>query len=245
MGRKLMRVPMTFDWPKGEVWHGYLTPEELFPPACTACDYNGNGPCGYSPEANAVAEAFYNFGGNPKFAWRDKLGQAEVDNLVAEHRLGETVEDDSERGWHWIYPPRTAAEINAKNRPGALGFGHDAINRMILVKFRCEQLGIPVNCPVCDGHGDTGIPEQREAYENYEGPEPPEGEGYQLWETTSEGSPQTPVFATMEELCDYAAKHCTVFADSKVSAEEWREMLDEDFVRVEMVSDAGERIVLI
>lgn len=33
--------------------------------------------------------------------------------------------------------------------------------------------------------------------------EPPVGEGYQLWETTSEGSPISPVFTTLEELCDW------------------------------------------
>lgn len=33
--------------------------------------------------------------------------------------------------------------------------------------------------------------------------EPKPGEGYQLWETVSEGSPISPVFATPEELADW------------------------------------------
>ena len=32
---------------------------------------------------------------------------------------------------------------------------------------------------------------------------PPKGTGYQLWETVSEGSPISPVFATPEELADW------------------------------------------
>lgn len=43
----------------------------------------------------------------------------------------------------------------------------------------------------------------RAAYEAWERTEPPTGEGWQMWETVTEGSPQTPVFATAEGLVDY------------------------------------------
>ena len=33
--------------------------------------------------------------------------------------------------------------------------------------------------------------------------EPPKGEGYQLWNTTSEGSPISPVFETLDKLCEW------------------------------------------
>jgi hypothetical protein len=33
--------------------------------------------------------------------------------------------------------------------------------------------------------------------------EPPKGDGWQVWETVSEGSPVTPVFATADELIEY------------------------------------------
>lgn len=58
--------------------------------------------------------------------------------------------------------------------------------------------------------------------------EPPEGDGYQLWETTSEGSPQSPVFKTIDELCTYAAANCTIFGHIKISAMEWRQKLARD-----------------
>lgn len=59
---------------------------------------------------------------------------------------------------------------------------------------------------------------------------PPVGEGYQLWETTSEGSPVSPVFQTMDELCEWCEKYATVFGSYKASKEEWKEMLEKDFV---------------
>jgi hypothetical protein len=81
--------------------------------------------------------------------------------------------------------------------------------------------------------------------ETWEGTEPPEGEGYQLWETTTEGSPQSPVFATLDELCTYAAERCTTFASNKTSAAEWRRMLDDGFVCHEMVAGDGTRVMFI
>lgn len=237
MGRELRRVPLDFDWPIGEVWSGYLMPDEMSLPKCTDCDGEG-----YGPEARAVAHTFYahQIGGYQAeaLAWCDKLGQAEVDHLIEKGRL--SVWRDGERHSE----PRTAEEINAINRRPKGIDGHDAINRMYLISFRCEQLGIPEKCPICNGHGDIGADKQRNAYENWEGTDPPEGEGYQLWNTTTEGHPMTPVFATFDELCEYTAEHCTTFADNRASAEGWRHMLDGGIVGVEMADRDGNRIVL-
>lgn len=59
---------------------------------------------------------------------------------------------------------------------------------------------------------------------------PPEGEGYQLWETTSEGSPSSPVFKTLDELCEWCEENATTFAHFKATKEEWKSMLGSDFV---------------
>lgn len=59
---------------------------------------------------------------------------------------------------------------------------------------------------------------------------PPIGDGYQLWETTSEGSPVSPVFETLDELCEWCESNATTFADFKTTKEEWRKMLSEDCV---------------
>ena len=55
--------------------------------------------------------------------------------------------------------------------------------------------------------------------------EPPVGEGYQLWETTTEGSPVSPVFETLEELCIWCEVNATVYGDEKASKEQWMELL--------------------
>lgn len=51
--------------------------------------------------------------------------------------------------------------------------------------------------------------------------DPPKGVGYQLWETTSEGSPISPVFKTIEELAKYCETECTIFGSDKLSYESW------------------------
>lgn len=50
------------------------------------------------------------------------------------------------------------------------------------------------------------------------------GDGYQLWETCTEGSPISPVFATMEELAGWCAVNATIYADDKVPGEIWLQM---------------------
>ena len=60
--------------------------------------------------------------------------------------------------------------------------------------------------------------------------EVPNGEGYQLWETTSEGSPISPVFETLDELCEWCEDNATTFAHSKANKEKWKQMLSENFV---------------
>jgi hypothetical protein len=59
---------------------------------------------------------------------------------------------------------------------------------------------------------------------------PPKGDGYQLWETTSAGSPVSPVFETLDELCEWCETYATTFADFTATKEEWEQMLRDDFV---------------
>lgn len=215
MGREVRRVPLSFDWPLNEVWKGFLMPDELSLPPCPDCVYDQRQglfaqafgltpqPTGYSPEAFAISNTFYahQIGSGPQaamLAWHDKIGQAEVDNLIAEGRL---------RTWNretrtWESLPRTAAEVNEENRRPGLN-GHDAINRHILVEFRCKVLGIESRCKTCDGNGEVADDELRAAHEAWERTDPPTGEGWQLWETVSEGSPISPVFDSAEGLIQW------------------------------------------
>lgn len=72
-------------------------------------------------------------------------------------------------------------------------------------------------CP--DGNKDYD-----EWWEN-ERQDPPRGDGWQLWETTTEGSPISPVFTNCENLARYAEKHCTVWGDQKATYREWGDTL--------------------
>lgn len=231
MSRVLRRVPLDFDWPYDQTWEGYVFPEELNLPNCHACDGTG-----FAPEALKIERTFYpHMIAGPRaeeLAWHDKLTQGEVDFLVSKDRLWDFWRHVGPDGWEDNDPPTppTAEEINAAqhNRRGFMG--HDAINRMYLVEFRCQRLGVEYLCPFCDGHGDVGTPEQRAAADAWEPTDPPEGEGYQLWQDVSEGSPVSPVFETLDALCEYAAVNCTTFAWHRASAAEWKEMLDDGFV---------------
>jgi hypothetical protein len=218
--RTVKRVPLDFEWPLNKVWAGYLLPDTLRLPTCADCGGSGEG-----PEARAISGTFYpHMIGGPNadaLAWHDKLGQDEVDNLQANGRLR------TWRGGEWVSEPRTAAEVNEANRRVGIG-SHDAVNRWILTRFRCERLGIRLECPRCEGHGDVGTPEQRDAVERWGPTEPPEGEGWQLWETTSEGSPVSPVFATAEALADWCEPNATLFAGARSTRDEWLVMIRGD-----------------
>lgn len=67
-------------------------------------------------------------------------------------------------------------------------------------------------------------------WESYFNFGPPVGDGYQLWETTSEGSPISPVFDTAEKLAEWCEENATVFADIKATKEKWMEMIKEDMI---------------
>ena len=64
----------------------------------------------------------------------------------------------------------------------------------------------------------------------HEAVDPPTGPGFQLWETTSEGSPISPVFGSLDALCAWAETHATTFASVRTSASEWKRMLVEGSV---------------
>ena len=56
--------------------------------------------------------------------------------------------------------------------------------------------------------------------------DPPAGEGWQMWETVSEGSPMSPVFATPEELAQWLADTgASALADRTATYDQWLKMI--------------------
>jgi len=201
-------------------------------------EYHGSGEYAVMREATRL----YNYWKNQ---WSHNLIQADVDALVAANRLWdftrvplteeqrETVRQKVASGGNsWLpedngYTP-TAEEVNAWS---LVGMGHDSLNQWVCVEARCKREGVELECRRCGGTGGLWPSEEaKRLYDEWEEAEPPTGDGYQLWETTSEGSPQSPVFATLDELCRWCAENATTFASFKATAEQWRKMLDDGHV---------------
>lgn len=204
MGHRVVkRVPMDFDAPLNQTWPGYLSP-----------DYR---PCPSDDCDN---------GSKLAAAWVEKLAHLLL-------MLGDAPED-SGRGLHpWLAalplrpdkrPLPNVREITGglAGRPHRQPFGHDAIDGWNATKAILKAAGLPEDwgiCPVCKGH--CMHPDDIAPSEAWKPTEPPEGEGWQLWETTSEGSPVSPVFKSAEALAEWCAGNATPFADLRWTAAEW------------------------
>lgn len=209
MGREIKRVALDFDYPINKmIWKGYHNPYRGL--ECAVCEGTGQ-----SPEVRRLTDDWYGFE-RPEERWCYKLTQDEVQALVDAGRLmdftrvprNEKQRADVEKkiaagGNSWLpydngYVP-TAEEVNEWAKTG---FGHDSINRWICVETRLKRMGITeTECSVCQGCGVLWPDDKyRELSENFQPVEPPEGPGYQLWSTTTEGTPMSPVFEAPEEL---------------------------------------------
>jgi len=148
--------------------------------------------------------------------WDNKLEAGEVEALMEHGRLSDLTyplwyrkdgdqwlvldERDRDKGWVPCDPPTmpTPEQVNYWSQHS---FGHDAINRWICIEARATRLGVWGQCEVCDGTGEHwSSPEAKEQYDTWEKIEPPAGEGWQVWETVSEGSPVSPVFDSPDAL---------------------------------------------
>ena len=89
-------------------------------------------------------------------------------------------------------------------------------------------------CPTCEGNATVEkYPGQLAEAEAWEPTVPPTGEGWQMWETTSDGSPLSPVFATPEELAEWCVDGATVFGCHRAGRDEWlRIITGEDFAHL-------------
>jgi hypothetical protein len=209
MGREIKRVALDFDWPLDEIWHGYLNPHYAESRECPFCKGSKQ-----NPATKQISDDWYDFE-NTGRKWRHNITQDEVDALIASRRLWDFTREDP------TYRP-TAAEVNAWSVRA--GFGHDSINQWICVETRAKRLGVYGPCTAgCDEDGRMwSSPEAKVAYEAWENFEPPAGEGYQFWENTTEGSPQSPVFDTAEKLARWLTDTgASTFGRETTTYEKW------------------------
>lgn len=258
MGRELKRVPMDFNWELNKIWKGFINPFEY--KRCKKCD--GLGYSKEYEELKDIWYGWHNpsykpnpYNSNARYnanAWNHNLEQEDVNALVEAGRLFDFTRvplNDEQREIIknskscWLpfdngYIP-TAKEVNEWSLKG---FGHDSLNCWIVIKAKLKREGKTHKCGHCNGSGedwrhDNGKWIQfklKRQYENWKQYEPPHGEGFQLWENTSEGSPMTPVFKTILELCEFCENgKISVFGGETATKERWLQMLDENFVRHE------------
>jgi hypothetical protein len=231
MGREIKRVAMDFDYPINQmIWKGYANPFRGL--ECTVC-----GGTGESLEVKRLSEDWYGLD-KPENRWCDNITQDEVQALVDNGRLMDFTRvprNDQQRaevdmkiaegGNSWLpydngYVP-TAEEVNEWAQKG---LGHDCTNKWICVKARAERLGIAeMECSCCEGEGVLW-PDEKYAKlaEDFEPIDPPVGDGYQLWSTTTEGTPMSPVFAKPEDLARWLDDNkASTFGRSTTDYETW------------------------
>lgn len=163
---------------------------------------------------NEIDSEAYRLARHFNAGWIHHLSQDDVDALWDSGRL--------ER--HFKEKP-TAKQVNEWS---LVGMSHDCINAHIIIKAKAKREGIELTCSECEGHGSKwDSPESKQRAEDWEKEEPPSGPGYQVWETVSEGSPVSPVFAQPEDLAKWMVEN-----DSSVTGdatyEQWLDFIKRD-----------------
>lgn len=236
MGRELKRVALNFEWPINQIWKGFINPYRSI--ECKSCERTG-----LNPATKKIDDEWYNFE-NPSWvnlpngkrfnnnAWSNHLTEIEVKALVEGNRLHDFTHTWIP-GTGWVKnDPVTIPTPEQVNEWNQKGFGHDAINKWICVEARAKHLGVYGKCKYCKGEGELWqSKEVKKLHDKWKEFEPPKGKGFQLWSTTTEGHPMTPVFKTLDELCAYCeVEKISTFGYNTATKEEWKNMLDDGIV---------------
>ena len=214
MSRLLKRVPMDFKHPIGETWPGYLNPHYV---ECSECHGRG------TTNSRILLERITNL-----------IMLAGSDSMKGKTHPYFTSDFSYYFDSSHLPVGKDMAELTsglAGRSPDGL-FGHDSSDGWKATDKIIHAAGLDPEtwgiCPRCKGKGIE--PDKLTDYEAWQPTEPPEGDGYQLWEDCSEGSPVSPVFQTLDELCEWCETGATTFGSSRATKEEWKQMLSDGFV---------------
>jgi hypothetical protein len=199
---------LDFDWPLKKRWHGYVNPHYR---KCSECD------AGYSAEYRALERIVHLLliaGEDSQRRPADFVPSGRCVNIPTytgsphnrlyphPYLIEAGVADPGRELWK-------VTNALADRGPGVLGYD------CIATWNACEKVLIAAGmtdeearkrwgrCEHCGG--DAVDPEVKAEYEAWERFHPPTGDGWQMWETTSEGSPISPVFKTPERLARWLA----------------------------------------
>lgn len=198
MSREVKRVPLDFDAALRKTWPGFLRPDELDLPTCPDC--GGRGSTQAAEWLSAIAMLLLQLGEDQDAQHRGRPLHPYLSTLM-----------NAPAG----RPSADAVELSTGLAGRGPGFmGHDAIDRWHATTAIAKAAGLPDTwgqCPTCDAEGHVATAEQKAAHDAWMKTDPPTGEGWQLWETVSEGSPISPVFDSAEALAEWmTTNHCTV-----------------------------------
>ena len=198
MGREVKRVALDFDWPLNKTWKGYID-NPYVDKGCTnpQCS-GGQSALGWYIQSLCYAlfqAASNQHHGHKMHPWTKEIvpcaGETAFPGGKHPEGLDEFVAGLCDAKVEGFFPRNM--------------FDSAAGDQYILMQKLFEKAGLKdiYNCKVCDGSGMQ--PEFLKRFEAWEDTEPPAGEGWQMWETVSEGSPISPVCKTPEELARYMA----------------------------------------
>jgi hypothetical protein len=217
MGREIKRVALDFKWPLGEIWEGFKPPPNGKGDCPNCVDSQGDS-SGYGRMGMAIhslSDYHHNRGRGTGILPADGAQYDEADLLIL-RALRLSV--DGKRG----LLPREEQSL-----PYTYGFGRSGMTNPRTMTYHlmlhlAESLGLPKEvflCKICKGDGDVVVDAAQHALrEAWVKTPPPSGEGWQIWETVSEGSPVSPVFPTSEELAVFMSTRGTKW-DKPVSLE--------------------------
>lgn len=170
-----------------------------------------------------------------------RMTQQQVDWLAEADRLRQLTHDynpqaEGKDRYTLKDPPvrPLAEEVNRLCIIGGLNWHMSSSEMWTVMEKEAELAGEVTTCVSCDGQGSTeaygGQRAECEAWYE-EDHDPPTGEGWQYWETVSEGSPISPVFATAEELAQWLASPAYRWgAGRQMSIETARKVVDMGWV---------------
>ena len=177
--------------------------------------------------------------------WNTQIDEGDVQALIENGRLPDFTRRPRTQEHHdildrlaeegkpayWLtesngYVP-TPLEVNAWSKNG---FGHDAINAMVCCTARAARYGVAAECLSCGGRATVPDPELEKLIDGWKRREPPLGPGFQLWSTTGDGHPLSPVFEDIETLSSWAESNATTFGYERATVTEWRVMLESGFI---------------
>jgi len=222
MSRQVYRVPLDFKHPMNKVWDGFVNPVSRQTCPSSLCR-NGQTPA-----------------------------RARLEDII---RLIDLAAGDANRGKCHPYffegffynsrgdtPGADFLELAEGIKKAGAKIGAHTVEWTIertlitMAGLNYETWGI---CPVCKG---TNIdPAFQERYDNWEREKPPTGDGWQMWETVSEGSPISPVFATPEKLAEWlSGNEASACGSMTASYASWLKMIMGSGWAPSCVVDGGE-----